>query len=187
MPNQRLRNRATTPTDTLAQAARLAAIAVDMMYRFVPGTRTVTLDGISEEFTVTGEFLEHWWGQSIQFTARDARGDVAAAAEASVVLNDRGCGSISSRARQFRTSGTLWTHTGQPVNIRSIRPALDSYTATHGQTTYRLDKQLHHDHRDVLKTAWVLSSSRDDFTPIRFAGLVGAVTYISNALAGEPK
>ena len=186
MPNQRLRNRPTTATDTLAHAQRLAAIAVDMMYRFVPGTRTVTIEGISEKLTVTGEFIEHWWGQSIQFTARDAHGDVAAAAESSVVLNDRGCGSISSRARQFRTSGMLWTHTGQPVNIASIRPALDSYTASHGEISYRLDKQLH-DHREELKTVWVLSSSRDDFTPIRFAGLVGAVTHLSHTLAGESK
>jgi hypothetical protein len=182
-----LPHRAQPSTDNLVRAERLAATAIDQMYRFEIGTHTVHVDEVSDDFTVTGRFMAHSWGASIQLWARNKRGKIQAAAESSVVIDDQHGGAISARIKQFRTGDLLWTHTANPVSQHRITPELDTYLATHGESIYQLDKQLDIDSRDALQTIWVLTSPGEDFTPIRFASLAAASAHIGATLPGAVK
>ena len=105
------------------------------MYTFQIGTRTVTVREVSEHLTVTGRFMSHSWGCSIQLWARNKHGKIQAAAESSVVIDDQRGGNIASRIKQFRTGELLWTHTADPVSQHSITPELDTFIAS-GQEVF---------------------------------------------------
>lgn len=173
-----------TVVDNLTRAQRLQDAAVDQMYTFQIGTRAVTVRDVSDDLTVNGRFMSHFWGCSIQLWARNKHGKIQAAAESSVVIDDQRGGNIASRIKQFRTGQLLWTHTADPVSQHSITPELDTFIATSGESVFQLDKQLEIDNRDALNTIWVLTAPGQDFTPVRFSDLLAAVTYITANLPG---
>ena len=111
-------------TDNLARAELLQAAAIDQMYTFQIGTRTVTVRDVSDDLTVNGRFMSHYWGCSIQLWARNKHGKIQASAESSVVIDDQRGGYIASRIKQFRTGELLWTHTAEPVNQHRIDAGL---------------------------------------------------------------
>jgi hypothetical protein len=187
MSTHHILSRSHATTDNLVRAELLKAAAIDKMYTFDIGTRTVIVRDVSDHLTVTGRFMSHYWGCSIQLWARNKHGKIQAAAESSVVIDDQRGGNVASRIKQFRTGELLWTHNADPVSQHSITPDLDTYIATHGESIFQLNKQLEIDNRDALNTIWVLTSPGEDFTPIRFVGLTGAATYISAHLPGAKK
>lgn len=187
MSTHHLLSRAHATTGNLTRAELLKVAAVDQMYTFEIGTRTVTVRDVSHQLTVTGRFMAHSWGCSVQLWARNKHGKIQAAAESSVVIDDQRGANIASRIKQFRTGELLWTQTADPVSQHSITPELDTFIATGHEVVYQLKKELEIDHRDALKTVWVLTSPGQDFTPIRFAGLTGAVTHITANLPGANK
>jgi hypothetical protein len=187
MSTHHILSRSHATTDNLTRAELLKAAAIDQMYTFTIGTRTVTVREVSDHLTVTGRFMSHSWGCSIQLWARNKHGKIQAAAESSVVIDDQRGGNIASRIKQFRTGELLWTHTADPVSQHSITPELDSFIASRDELVYQLKKELEIDHRDALNTIWVLTSPGQDFTPIRFAGLTAAVTHITANLPGANK
>jgi hypothetical protein len=187
MSTHHILSRSHATTDNLTRAELLKAAAVDQMYTFDIGTRTVIVREVSDHLTVTGRFMSHSWGCSIQLWARNKHGKVQAAAESSVVIDDQRGGNIASRTKQFRTGELLWTHTADPVSQHSITPELDTYIASRDEAVYQLKKDLEVDNRDALQTIWVLTSPGQDFTPIRFGGLTDAVTHITANLPGANK
>jgi hypothetical protein len=187
MSTHHILSRAHATTDNLTRAELLKAAAVDQMYTFDIGTRTVAVREVSEHLTVTGRFMAHSWGCSIQLWARNKHGKIQAAAESSVVIDDQRGGNIVCRIKQFRTGELLWTHTADPVSQHRISPELDTFIGAGPEVVYQLKKELEIDNRDALKTIWVLTSPGQDFTPIRFASLPGAVTHITANIPGANK
>jgi len=178
--------RAHTITDNLTRAELLKGAAVDKIYSFQTGTRAITVAGVSEEFTVTGRFMAHTWGCSIQLWARNKHGKIQAAAESSVTINDHQGGYIASRIKQFRTGQLLWTNTAEPVSGHKIQPALDTFLAAGHDITYRLSGEYEFSPHDIQRV-WILTAPGHEFTPIRFDGLTAAVTYINTNLTGAHK
>lgn len=173
-------------TDNLSRAEILKSVAVDKMYSFQTGTRAVPIAGVSEEFAVTGRFMAHAWGCSVQLWARNKHGKIQAAAEASVTINDQQGGYIASRIKQFRTSHLLWTNTAEPVSQHKIEPALDTFLAAGHDVAYQLRAEYEFSASDI-EQVWILSSPGQDFTPMRFDGLSAAVTHINANLGGAHK
>jgi hypothetical protein len=173
-------------TDNLSRADILKSVAVDKMYAFQTGTRAVPVAGVSEEFTVTGRFMAHAWGCSVQLWARNKHGKTQAAAESTVSISDQEGSYIAARIKQFRTGELLWTNTAEPVSHRKIEPALDTFLAAGHDVAYQLRAEYEFSPSDI-EQVWILSSPGQDFTPMRFDGLRAAATYIDAHLAGARK
>ena len=156
------------------------------MYTFQIGTRTVHRRDVSEDLTVTGRFMAHAWGCSIQLWARNKHGKIQAAAESSVVIDDQRGGNIASRIKQFRTGELLWTHTADPVSQHTIKPELDTFIAAGDEVVYQLRAKYELSASDIERV-WILTAPGQDFTPMRFDGLSAAVTYINANLGGAHK
>jgi hypothetical protein len=173
--------------DNLTRAQRLKDAAVDQMYRFEIGCRAVTVRDVSDQLTVTGRFMSHCWGCSIQLWARNKHGKIQAAAESTVVIDDQRGAGIDSRIKQFRTGELLWTHTAEPVNQRRIEPELATYVAASGETIYQLREEFEFDRRDNITHLWVLTCPGHDVTALRFPDLADAVAYITTNVPGANK
>ena len=132
-------------TSNLARAERLQDAAVDQMYTFQIGTRAVTVRDVSDDLTVNGRFMSHFWGCSIQLWARNKHGKIQASAESSVIIDDQRGGYIASRIKQFRTGELLWTHTAEPVNQHRIESAVcDTYIAVRARARLPAQQALRH-------------------------------------------
>jgi len=166
-------------TDNAAVAQRLKSAAVDALYSFRPGTGPLTVAPISGELDVTARFIQHTWGLSAQVWARDEHARIHAAAEASVI-DPTGGASICSRIKQFRTGELLWTHIGIPVNREPITTGPNAYIAAAGDYIY----QLHQEYDSRFRPVWLLTTPGLDLIEDerRFAGLPGAITYITDTL-----
>jgi hypothetical protein len=187
MSTPHLLSRARRHASNLARGELLKAAAIDQMYTFQIGTRAVTVREVSDDLTVTGRFMSHHWGCSIQLWARNKHGKIQAAAESSAVIDDQRGGYIASRIKQFRTGELLWTHTAEPVNQHRIEPVLDTYIAAGAELVYQLNKDLDVDSCADITPVWTLTSPGTDFTTVQFPGLTAAVTYITTHLPGANK
>ena len=176
-----------TDVDNLTHAQRLQDAAVDQMYTFQIGTRAVTVRDVSDDLTVNGRFMSHFWGCSIQLWARNKHGKIQASAESSVVIDDQRGGYIASRIKQFRTGELLWTHTAQPVNQHRIEPVCDTYIAAGPDLVYQLSKHFDIDSCDAVTPVWTLTCPGTDFAPVQFAALAPAFGYITAYLPGANK
>ena len=186
MSTHHILSRSHATPDNLTRAELLKAAAVDQMYTFDIGTRTVIVREVSDHLTVTGRFMSHSWGCSIQLWARNKHGKIQAAAESSVTINDHQGGYIASRIKQFRTGELLWTNTAEPVSGHKIQPALDTFLAAGHDITYQLRGEYEFSPHDIQRV-WILTAPGHEFTPIRFDGLTAAVTYINTNLTGAHK
>jgi hypothetical protein len=177
--------------DNLHAAELLKAAAVDHMYTFQVGTRAVTVEEVSDHYDVTGRFMSHSWGCSIQLWAHGKHGNIAAAAESSAAIDELRGANIASRITQFRTGQLLWTHTAEPVSHHVITPELDTFVGSApppNDLVYRLAETNETDwHTQALKPIWILTAPGTDFEPVRFAGLVSAATWITTNLDGGRK
>jgi hypothetical protein len=167
-------------TDNAAVARRLKDAAIDSLYSFRPGTGPLNVAPISGQLEVTARFIAHTWGLSAQLWARDNHARIHATAEASVV-DPAGGSSIQSRIKQFRTGELLWTHIGSPVNREPITTGPNAYIAAAGDYVY----QLHQEYDAKFRPVWLLTTPGLDLIEEerRFAGLPGAITYITDTLA----
>ena len=172
-------------TNNLSRAEILKSVAVDKMYSFQTGTRAVPVAGVSEEFAVTGRFMAHAWGCSIQLWARNKHGKIQAAAESSVTINDQHGGYIASRIKQFRTGELLWTHTAEPVSQHKIDPRWTLHASAGHDVAYQLRRSTSQP-RPRNKCGFLAHPAR---TSPRSAspGLAAAVTYINANLGGAHK
>lgn len=172
----------------LARAELLQAAAVDQMYTFQIGTRSVTVRDVSDDLTVTGRFMDHSWGCSIQLWARNKHGNIQAAAESSVIIDDQRGGYIASRIKQFRTGELLWTHTADPVNQHRISSAdRDTYLASGPELVYQLTKSYDIDNAEGVTPIWTLTCPGSDFVPVEFPTLAASFDHITANLPGGNK
>jgi hypothetical protein len=187
MSTPHLLSRARRHASNLARGELLKAAAIDQMYTFQIGTRAVTVREVSDDLTVTGRFMSHHWGCSIQLWARNKHGKIQAAAESSVVIDDQRGGYIASRIKQFRTGELLWTHTAEPVNQHRIEPVLDTYIASGAELVYELSKSFDVDSYDAVTPVWTLTCPGTDFVAVEFPTLAASFDYITANLPGANK
>jgi hypothetical protein len=164
----------------VGRAHLLKAAAADHMHRFVTGTRHVTVAGVSEHLTVTGCFMAHAWGASIQLWARGRHGHTHAAAEASVTIDDAHGGYIAARISQFRIGSLLWTHTGDPVSQHPIRAGIDTFIAAAGDVVYQLEKEYDIDDDNP---GWSLTSPGTNVDAAHFPDFIAAASHIMESIA----
>jgi hypothetical protein len=174
-------------TSNLARAELLQAAAIDQMYTFQIGTRSVTVRDVSDDLNVNGRFSSHHWGCSIQLWARNKHGKIQASAESSVIIDDQRGGYIASRIKQFRTGELLWTHTAEPVNQHRIEVGCDTYLASGPELVYQLSKHFDVDTRDGVTPVWTLTCPGSYFVPVEFATLAASFDYITANLPGANK
>lgn len=157
------------PLPTYHVADRLKGLAVDSLYSFTEGRRTLAP---IDDLTVTALFTTHPWGYSAQLHAHDQAGEIQAAAEAGV-CHPLPAG-IWSLIRTFRSGPLTWNHAAARLTNNSCdRNTGTVYTAA-GAHHYELSSRLDLDHHRRLWDLTVDGQPREH----PFAGPTGATDFV---------
>jgi hypothetical protein len=169
----RNKTQTTTPNHTTYHLAeQLKGLAIDGVYRFTAGHRTLApIDG----HTVTSLHTTHPWGYSAQLRAIDSRGRLHAAAEATATHPLPAA--ISSRIRTFRCGPLAWhnaaariTNDGRPDPTGGV-----VFIAT-GDHHYELSRRFNPAN---FREYWYLSIDGHRHEPA-FAGPTGATEFVAD-------
>ena len=163
----------TTPDPTTYHLAeRLKGLAIDSLYRFTEGHRTLApIDG----HTVTALHTTHPWGYSAQLHATDSHGNLHAAAEATATHPLPTA--ISSRIRTFRSGPLAWHNAAARItNDACPDPADRTVFVASGHHHYELSRRLDPAN---LREYWDLRIDGHRHEP-SFAGPTGAAEYVTD-------
>lgn len=152
-------------------ADRLKGLAIDSLYRFTEGHRTLApIDG----HTVTALHTTHPWGYSAQLHATDSHGNLQAAAEATATHPLPTA--ISSRIRTFRSGPLAWHNPAARItDDAGPDPAGAAMFVASGHHHYELSRRLNPAN---FREYWDLRIDGQRHEPA-FAGPTGAAEFVS--------
>lgn len=168
------RNKIQTPTadhTTYHLAERLKNLAIDSLYRFTAGHRTLApIDGHS----VTALHTTHPWGYSAQLRATDSHGRLHAAAEATATHPLPTA--INSRIRTFRSGPLAWRNAAASITDDACPdPTGGAVFVATGHHHYELRRRFNPAN---FREYWDLSIDGHRHVPA-FAGPTGAAEFVT--------
>lgn len=163
----------TTPNPTTYHLAeRLKGLAIDSLYDFTAGHRTLAPIG---GHNVTALHTTHPWGYSAQLRATDPHGTVDAAAEATATHPLPTA--ISSRIRTFRSGPLVWHNAAAHITDNACPdPAGAVVFVATGQHHYELSRRLNPAN---FRDYWDLRIDGQHHEPA-FTGPTGAAEFVTS-------
>jgi len=166
----RIKSRKTAPVrPTYHLAQQLQALAIDNLYSFTAGRRTLPP---VEGHPVTALLTAHPWGYSSQLCACTADGDLLAAAEASAAHPLPA--TIPSRITAFQSGPLTWRNAAGAISDDGPAPTAQVVFVAIGEHRYELRRNINPDTRREHWDLRVDGQSREH----PFAGPVGAADFI---------